>query len=38
VGAGDIPDLSILKIWEFDDEKIAEMTNEIDKEFTELFT
>lgn len=33
----DVPDVSSLKIWEFDERKIAELTNEINKEFTELF-
>lgn len=36
--APDVPSVSALRIWKFDEKKIAEMTNEINKEFSELFT
>lgn len=34
----DLPSISALKTWEFDEKKIGALTNEISKEFTDLFT
>jgi iron(III) transport system substrate-binding protein len=36
--ASDIPDIGTFKVWTVDEEKVGALTNEINKEFTQLFT